>query len=118
MQRFCTGLLAALLSIFWLPSSAAAQVIVGPGSGSNAPVQLIEPTGTQSAQMFPPGFFGGANVTLGDVNGDGVVDIIAGAGPGGGPHVRVLSGADLSELASFYAYDPSFAGASTWGRAT
>ena len=110
MQRFCTGFLAALLSVFWFPAFATAQVVVGPGSGTNAPVQLIESTGTQTAQMFPPGFLGGANVTLGDVNGDGMVDIIAGAGPGGGPHVRVLSGADLSELASFYAYDPSFAG--------
>ena len=29
---------------------------------------------------------------------------------GGGPHVRVFSGADRSELASFFAYDPRFAG--------
>ena len=49
-------------------------------------------------------------VAAGDVNGDGRADIITGAGPGGGPHVRVFSGVDLSELASFYRLRPDFAG--------
>ena len=49
-------------------------------------------------------------MALGDVNGDGTVDLITGAGPGGGPHVRVLSGTDLRELHSFFAYAPGFAG--------
>ena len=52
---------------------------------------------------YDPAFGGGVHVAAGDVNGDGVVDVILGAGPGGGPHVRILSGADLSELASFFA---------------
>jgi hypothetical protein len=39
-------------------------------------------------------------------------EIVTGAGPGGGPHVRVfnLNASDLSELAGFYAFDPSFSG--------
>jgi hypothetical protein len=53
---------------------------------------------------------GGVTVAAGDVNGDGRADIITGAGPGGSPHVRVFSGRDLSELASFYAYHPAFTG--------
>ena len=47
-----------------------------------------------------------------DVDGDGVDEIVTGAGPLGGPHVRVLkvSGGTLTELASFFAYDPAFPG--------
>jgi hypothetical protein len=36
--------------------------------------------------------------------------VITGAGAGGGPHVKVYRGRDLALLASFFAYDPGFAG--------
>lgn len=92
-----------------IPAAASAQLVVGPGPGGPATLQLIESTGTRTIDAFG-GFLGGVSVTLGDVNGDGTVDVIAGAGPGGSPHVRVFSGTDLSELASFFAFDPAFRG--------
>lgn len=57
-----------------------------------------------------PGFHGGADLAAGDVTGDGIPDAIVGAGPGGGPHVKVLNGLDGAEVASFYAYDEAFRG--------
>jgi hypothetical protein len=46
---------------------------------------------------------------VGDVTGDGRNDIVTGAGPGGGPHVRVFSGVGTA-MTEFFAYDTGFRG--------
>ena len=54
---------------------------------------------------------GGVSVAAGDVDGDGLAEIVTGAGPGGGPHVRGFSlSGGVMEIASFMAYDPDFGG--------
>ena len=61
-------------------------------------------------------FGGGVRVAAVDLDGDGVDEVITGAGPGGGPHVegwnlppdRDQPGLALS--ASFFAFDPAFRG--------
>jgi hypothetical protein len=59
---------------------------------------------------FEPAFRGGATVAVGDVDGDGVNELVVGAGQGGGPRVRVFRAADLAPLKDFYAYEPGFRG--------
>ena len=63
-----------------------------------------------SFYAFEPTFSGGLTVATGDVNGDGVPDVIVGAGEGGGPRVEVFDGTDGSLLADFYAFDQGFTG--------
>src|SRR5207244_8668400 len=89
------------------------DIITGAGPGGGPHVKVFDGvTGQVIASFFAydAGFTGGVNVTAGDVNHDGNADIITGAGPGGGPHVKVFSGADMSLLASFFAYDAGFTG--------
>src|SRR5581483_1747420 len=64
----------------------------------------------QSFYAYQPQYAGGVYVAAGDLDGDGHADVITGIGPGGGPQVEAFSGATRSQIASFYAYEASFAG--------
>jgi hypothetical protein len=85
---------------------------VGADAGSRPQVTVFDSAGTPltSFNAFPPTFSGGVRVAIGDVNGDGIPDIVCGAGPGGGPQVTIFSGKDDSPLSSFYAFTPTFTG--------
>jgi len=67
-------------------------------------------TGTERFTFlaYDSNFTGGVRVALGDVNGDGITDIVTAPGAGGGPLVKVFSGADGSLLVSFNAYAAAF----------
>jgi hypothetical protein len=89
-----------------------ATVAVGAAGGPPL-VQLINPaTGAvQSAFLaFNPTFYGGVRVAVGDVTGDGYPDLVVATGPSGGPQVEVYDGQTGAIVASFFAYDSSFAG--------
>jgi hypothetical protein len=93
------------------------DIVTGAGPGGGPHVRVFDgATGSQLAGAigsffaYDPSFRGGVHVAVGDINGDHRADVITGAGEGGGPHVRVLSGLDGAELASFFAYDPTFLG--------
>jgi hypothetical protein len=89
------------------------DIITAAGPGGGPHVKVFDGEDLHllfSFMAYDVRFAGGVNVASGDVNGDGKADIITGPGTGGGPHVRVFSGADGSELMSFLAYDATFRG--------
>ena len=64
--------------------------------------------GNPAADFFtyPEPFAGGVRVAVGDVNGDGIPDILTAPGPNPiGPNVKVFSGLNLAPLRDFLAYD-------------
>ena len=89
------------------------DMVVGAGEGGGPAVAIIDSqTGRVIVEFFAfdPAFRGGIDLASLDFNLDGYMDIIVGAGPGGGPHVKIFNGRDLSLLFSFYAYANNFTG--------
>ena len=89
------------------------EIVAGAGFGGGPAIAILD---SQTGEVmnaffaFDPSFTGGVFVAVEDLNGDGVLDIIAGAGPTGGPEVRIFDSRTLNVLRSFYAYAEDFTG--------
>ena len=59
---------------------------------------------------FDPRFTGGVQVAVGDVDADGYSEVIAAAGAGGGPQVKVFDGRSMIERLSGFVFDQGFSG--------
>ncbi|MFH1326492.1 MAG: S8 family serine peptidase [Candidatus Falkowbacteria bacterium] len=82
------------------------EIVTGTGLGGGPHVRIFDKRGNVKGQFFAydKNFRGGVNIGLGDINQDGIDEIITGAGPGGGPHVRAFNARGIL-LNGFYAYD-------------
>src|SRR3954468_9527842 len=93
--------------------SAANVLAFGADAGGLPYVRLFDPTTGAQVRAFlayDASFKGGVHVALGDVTGDGVPDVVTGAGAGGGPHVKVFDGRTGALLSQFFAYALGFTG--------
>ncbi|EKD33533.1 MAG: hypothetical protein ACD_76C00007G0004 [uncultured bacterium] len=89
------------------------EIITGTERGGGPQIRIFNTFGV----LINPGFFaydkafrGGVDVAVGDLNGDGTQEIIAGAGVGGGPHVRVFNKNGVLINPGFFAFDQNFRG--------
>jgi hypothetical protein len=89
------------------------EIVTGTEYGGGPQVRIFNTDGV----LIHPGFFaydekfrGGVHIALGDINGDGVDEIIAGAGKSGGPHVRIFNKDGVLINPGFFAYNPGFRG--------
>jgi hypothetical protein len=90
-----------------------AEIITGAGESGGPHVRVFGQTPLRPIGEFlayDPRFTGGVRVGVGDVNGDGRLDILTGPGPGGGPDIRGYDGATGAMLSAFLAFDPAFVG--------
>jgi hypothetical protein len=136
--RFTGGVFVAVGQMD--PQSPQLEIVVGAGEGGGPHVKVFEMQQvifTVIGGATPPspyffaneqnGFFafdasfrGGVRVAAADTTGDGKAELIAAAGPGGGPHVRVFDVNPPNPAAiypygfkaidEFFAFDPRFRG--------
>jgi surface-anchored protein len=92
------------------PGVVRDRFAVGAGAGATAAVRTLAGSDALTVTPFGAGFTGGVRVASADVTGDGVLDLIAGAGPGGSPTVVVFDGASGKEVARFDAFESGFTG--------
>ncbi len=90
-----------------------ADIVAAAGPGGLPEVEVYDGVTNAVLQSYfalPLAFRGGVNIAAGDVNGDGMADLVAGADQGGGPQVNVFDGRSAALLHSFYALPATFTG--------
>jgi len=110
-------LLVASLSLL-APRISHAQsydqgILLGAGATGGPHVRVLQsPSGTETASFFAwdQAYGGGAPVAAGDVNGDGIEDIIVGTGGSSGSDVTVRNGANPAAQILYLAPYPGFSG--------
>ncbi|MFO0803383.1 MAG: Ig-like domain-containing protein [Gemmataceae bacterium] len=88
------------------------DVVIGAGFGGGPRLTVVSgKTGDVLLNTFAyeSTFRGGLQVAAGDLDGDGKVEIVTAAGPGGGPRIIAFQGGSGDELHSFFAYEDSSA---------
>ena len=109
------GLMATINVI---PEVSSYAVAVPGGNGKPATVQVRDGNGDKViATVTPfPGFEGTPSVAMADVNGDMILDLVAGTGEGVAPEVAVYDGNDTTEgrfkteITRFAPFDSDFTG--------
>jgi subtilisin family serine protease len=100
----------AVSSAFKMVNSKREYLAIGPVSNKDALIKLSKASGEEAGKIQAfDNFQGGVNLSAGDLYGDGNEEIVAGAGSGGAPLIKVFK-RDGTLLSQFFAYDKNFRG--------
>ncbi len=91
------------------------DIVVVSGPGARTHVKVFDSRDlTEIASFYPfevsENSNGGASASIGDVDGDGLKDLIMGAAPGTSPYVSIFDTGTLALKKRFLAYDAAFLG--------
>lgn len=86
-------------------------IVTSAGTGLPPEVSVYLKDGSRRAQFlaYSEKFLGGVRTAVGDVDGDGNLEIVTAPGASGGPHVRVFNLGGRLE-SEFFAYEPKYSG--------
>jgi len=87
------------------------EIISGGASGQDPYINIYAPDGKLRGRfpVYDRNFKGGFSLAVADVNDDGLAEIIVGAGPGGGPHIRIFDHKGRLK-GQFFAFETGFRG--------
>ncbi|HOZ56400.1 MAG TPA: transporter, partial [bacterium] len=110
-KNFRGGVNVAVADVDGGARNKKAEIITAPGQGGGPHIIIFNNYAQKVGQFFAydKNFRGGVNVYGGDVDNDGLEEIITGAGPGGAPHVRIFK-KDGTLIHSFYSLNKDFSG--------
>lgn len=98
-----------------LGKDGKSEIIIAPGQGRKPEVKIYSLDGTliSSFLAYDEKFQQGVNIAIGDVDGNGMNEIITAPMAGGGPNIRIFgyrNGKYVSVAKNFMAYDSRFRG--------
>ncbi|MEK7607102.1 MAG: putative glycoside hydrolase [Patescibacteria group bacterium] len=102
-----------MLGVGDLTGDGLQEIVVTAHEESGAEIRVYRNTGelmTAPWKAFGGGYRGGAHIGVGDLNGDGIAEVVIGSSRGGGPQVRVFNYQGRLLSGGFFAFDPRFRG--------
>ena len=110
-KNFRGGVNVAAGDVIGGARNSGEEIITAPGLTGGPHIRIFDDQGHVISQFFAydKKFKGGVNITAGDLDQDGLAEIITGAGPGGTPHLRSFN-KDGKLIDSLFVFSASFSG--------
>jgi hypothetical protein len=110
-KDFRGGIKVEVANLYGKETKNRNEIVVSPGEGREPEIVILDSSGKKLSSFlaYASRFKNGVNLAVGDLNKDGLDQIITGAGPGGAPHVRAFD-VQGKLLESFYGLEDNFRG--------